>query len=212
MTIAIVISDIKSGSANTTTSNSLNTTGVNLIVVCASSIATETCTDSKSNTWTPLTEKNGSSYFSRLFYCASPTVGSGHTFTVTSSSGFAFIGVLAISGAAASPFDQESGATSSGTTSLQPGSITPSQANCILVTAVTGRSANVPSIDGGFTLAQQLASGAEALGLAYLIQTTAAAANPHWTSAGGISAITMASFKAAAAAVTIQQLAALGVG
>ncbi len=84
------------------------------------------------------------------------------------------------------PFDQQNGvATPTTTTSYQPGSITPSENNEVIVTAITsGGGVTSYSIDSGFTISDQFdlsGGGHFPLGMAYLIQTSAAASNPTWS-------------------------------
>lgn len=198
------------------TSGGLNTTGANFLVAAVSSYevnAAPTLSDSNSNAgWTGLTQQtNAGGARVRLFYCLSPTVGSGHTFTLAGAGSYAALAVAAFSGAAASSaFDQQNGATDA--TSLQtfqPGGVTPSEDNELLVAAVGSGTSTVAastwSIDLGFTVAEtEDYTGAAhfALALAYLVQTAAAAKNPTWTFGGAPSAASgpvavVATFKAA---------------
>jgi hypothetical protein len=78
-----------------------------------------TVTDSNGNTWVALTVHNTSNFAHRFWYVASPTVGAGHTFTVSGSQTYPAIMVSAWSGAHASPFDTETGNTMAGATSSQ---------------------------------------------------------------------------------------------
>lgn len=174
------------------TSSTIDTSGANLIVVYASHYATSlTLTDSRSNTWQPLTEVGGveSSDHSQLFYTwGSLSVGVGHTFTI-SQEGNLFHGlicVMALSGAQTSsdPIDGSDITNENTATTIQTGEIVPNFDNEIVVTAVSSSSDNpVPTIDSGFTVAASYANvsftgnrGA----IAYLIQTTATAVNPTW--------------------------------
>lgn len=212
MAFALVTSAmLPTGVTGATTSSPLNTTGADLLIFgCASKIL-PTVSDSKSNTWTPLTSVNaGTAHESRcqLHYVANPTVGTNHDFSWAyagygSTTGF----VLAFSGAATvSPFDQENGAFDNGeATSIQPGSITPTEDNELVVALATFTddfTSGSGSINGGFTIAHQrnFSAGPCNGGLiAYLIQTSAAAANPTITAPTGpdpLSAV-IASFKSA---------------
>jgi len=183
----------------------IDTTGANLIVIAVSAFGAVglSPSDSKSNTWTALTGQVGTVAGVKLFYCLNPTVGSGHTFSY--GSGFPTVGVQAWSGAAAaSVFDVENGATGAAVTSIATGSVTPSVNDEVVVTAlgladsVTGPAA----INGGFTISGQSLGNTgvrESLAMGYLVQTTAAAANPTWSgfTTDGPAAV-IASFKAAA--------------
>lgn len=192
------------------TTGAIDTTGANLIVVSVSFYNTTApaLTDSKGNTWTALTARTTATNPGvRLFYCYNPTVGSGHTFTATQAVSFPTIGVSAFSGVAASPFDQESGASTSGAgTTYQPGSITPSENNCLLVTTVSTNT-TTHTINSSFVIGGTVdQSGGNHMGggIAYKIQTTAGAENPTWSyTASSSRAAAMASFKAAATSVKI---------
>ncbi len=168
------------------TTAAMDSTGANLIVVCLSGLVGEQgsgISDSKGNTWTPLTVSIAQA-FTRLFYCFNPTVGSGHTF----SGGQVYHGLtaIALSGALTSPFDQENGTTAASTT-IQPGSVTPSQDNELIVMGIgmdSQSNADHSSIDSGMTVAEhQPAIFNTTFGnvIAYKIQTSAAAINPTET-------------------------------
>jgi hypothetical protein len=117
----------------------IDTTGANLLVVAISQYAgveTGIVSDNKGNTWAALTTQAMGSVLSRLYYTASPTVGSGHTFTLGGTV-YGTIAVQAWSGANTVPFNVENGAATAGGVggvSLQPGSVTPSQNNSLVVT------------------------------------------------------------------------------
>lgn len=80
------------------TSDAIDTTGATLLVaiVAGQTIESGTVTDSKGNTWTQLTVPDSSGTRLRLSYCLSPTVGTGHTFSTTST--FATLAVAAFDG------------------------------------------------------------------------------------------------------------------
>lgn len=202
------------------TSSGLTTTGADLLVVVCGYNPGGTVgnlTDSKGNTWTGLTAQTGISYEgARIFYAwnTGAKVGAGHTFTFGGTGSDPTICVSAWSGSqtASDPFDQQNGAGATAT-SLATGSITPSVANALVISGL-GHDivSGTISLTGGFTYTNTngtdlaYAIGANNLGssLAYLIQTSAAAANPTWTCPGGndgMSAL-IASFKPAAAATT----------
>ncbi len=201
--VALVTSTTaRSTNSNGFTSSGINTTGANLIVVGVVRLTgvSATLSDSKGNTYTAGTETTGVTPLLRLYYCASPVVGTGHTFTVTSTGAYPAIAVLAFSGASTSPADLHSEATSASGNTIQPGSITPSENSCVLVTAV-GSNSNPQNIDNGFTAVTIDPAGGAAfgIGIAHKIQTTATAVNPTWTSSGQVNAsAVMASFKATA--------------
>lgn len=190
--------------ANVTTS-AIDTTGANFIILNISILdffPNGTITDSKGNSApTALTAASGGGFCrSRLFYYVAPTVGSGHTFTFTgSNTGEPSIGVAAFSGVAASPFDVENVA---GGTSASPsaGSITPTLNGELVFAGVCTRITTINSIDSSFNVVGTPIAddGTNHLSewIAYLIQNTAAAVNPTWTTGGSqIWAATIASFK-----------------
>ena len=164
-------------------------------------------TDSLANTWVPLTAQEAVGVSrAQICYVENPTVGAAQTFTISGSPSYPACWILGFSGGKlASPFDQENGATVVNDTVLSTGSITPSEDNEVIVTVMSGAFAAFEpvSIDGGFTLVYSenyLTNGHLGGGIGYLIQTSAAAANPQWTtSASGAMAAVVASFKAAAA-------------
>src|SRR5204863_2222713 len=87
----------------------------------------------------------------------------------------------------------------------QPGSVTPSQDNEVLVTGYGGdTNATTATIDSGFTVSDTFAYvGGSNMGgsAAYLIETTAGAKNPTW-SAGVNGPAIIATFKAVAVAAS----------
>lgn len=207
MTFALLGNTGISGGSGGGSSGSVDTTGADLIIIHVSQYtvpATITPSDSKGNTWTGLTvQAGGTENKSRLWYCINPTVGTGHTFTATGSNTFSCAQVAWFSGAAAAGFDQQNGAVAVGTaTTLQTGSVTPSQNDELVVTGLSADRGNTLSINASFTITNQYpysAGSREAGALAYLIQTTAGAVNPTWTTdvSAPDMAATIATFKAA---------------
>lgn len=208
MAYALVTNTIATGGANSETTSGINTTGASLIVVGVTSWEGSTIgavTDSRSNTWNALTAQAvAGDPRTQLFYSINPTVGAAHTFTYTATDYVGAITVAAFSGADLSaPFDQENGASSESMSSLQTGSITPTENNELVVTATNHNQASGTfTINSSMTITNQTpAAGANyGTALAYIIQTTAAAINPTWTFGGGSqnSAVVIASFKATA--------------
>lgn len=209
-----LIANVAAGSTDSisVTTAAINTTGADLIVLEVSDYLLDspsTISDSKGNTWTTLTTYDSGQFNrSRLMYVKNPTVGSGHTFTATTTTGYPSIAVQAWSGAhLTSPFDQQNGSGFFAATSIQPGSITPTENNELVVTGVGSLIVGAVSVNGGFTISDQVdySPGVHfAVALAHLVQTTAAAANPTWSWSGAAQGATgIASFKAAAAADTL---------
>jgi hypothetical protein len=186
------------------TTPAVDTTGATLLVCSlaydASTGGTPAISDSKSNTWVALTLRQHSTQSAqRFYYATNPTVGTGHTVTVSSGATVTkpAIVVSAFSGMdTTAPFDVESGATS-GTVSgsLATGSITPSLANAVVVSALACGNAAPGTISptGPVRLAPSTA-------VSYQQQTTATATNPTWNWSGGNqgAAVAIAAFKPAA--------------
>lgn len=187
------------------TTGSMDSTGANFLVAALSRYAPgggANLSDSKANTWIPLTEQIFSFSAIKLYYCVSPSVGSGHTFSTTS--WYPALCVLAFSGSHASPYEAENGSGGTAATMQAGSGVSPSEDNELVIAAVapTDGSGNI-AIDGGFTKYDvPWTSGVnEGCGIGYLIQTSKAAANPTWTmDASSPVTAAIACFKAAAGA------------
>lgn len=226
MTIALVsAAHILASGLNTFTSGAINTTGCDFLVVAVIDYAVSPAavlTDSKGNTWLGLTAYTAGGAVGRvkLYYAVNPTVGSGHTFTLTGTTIAATVIVQGFSGVAlTSPFDTGKDSGSSATaTSIQPGSLTPSENNTLVVTGMAYQDTTVLTVNSGFTITDQITyTGGDHFGggLAHLIQTIAAAVNPTWSWTNSVAAsAAMAVFKAAAAAggVRAAQRMLMGMG
>lgn len=120
-----------------------------------------------------------------------PTVGASQTFTATDSFGLSFCSAtfLAYSGVGGVfGVDQISaGGANMASTTIQPGSITPSVDGCVIVAGLSVTTGTPPpSINSGFTLEGQAPNTANYYGHGAfdLIQGAAAAVNPTMTYAG----------------------------
>lgn len=203
------VGHVVAGSADTNnvTTGTLDTTGATLLVLVLSNynaVAT-TISDSKGNTWTALTGFNqASNAHCRIYWSVPTSVGSGHTFTASSTAGYPSISVSAFSGPVrTSPADQQNGA--GGASALSVGSVTPTEDNELLVTGVccwtSGGGVGPSSVDAGFTFSVSILMDAVPNhyggGSAYKIQTTAAAVNPAWTTTASVNAAVIATFRVA---------------
>lgn len=208
--ITVVTSAIKqSTNSNGTTTAALDTTGATLLVFGIAHLDAQgpgTPSDSKANTWAQAATA-GNTCGIDIFYVKNPAVGSGHTFSNTGTANYPSLFILAFAGTDTSADrDQQNSATASTATTIQPGSVTPSTNNQVVVTVVCETAVSGTwSIDGGFTISNQgpvQAGAAYGGGMAYLIQTTAAAANPTWTtnSAAAFLSAGVDTFKTAASA------------
>lgn len=187
------------------TTSPINTTGADLIIFGAVSSDGDTLTfsDNKGNSWSP-GSKSGAGWMESIIAQSVPSsVGIGHTFSISGGS-FESIYVFAFSGSNAAPVDQSAGATGSvGANALNPGSITPSVNNSLIVSLVglyTGASPN-PTL-GGLSPQEQVAPAAGITyggAMGYAIQTAKAATTQAWAWANGIGApaARIASFKPA---------------
>lgn len=190
------------GTVGSCVTSATDTSGSTLIVIGVSYYLTlPTLSDSKGNTWQPLTAEGQTTASAKLYWCENPTVGSGHTFTLTGGDGveLATLSVIGFSGNAASPFDAESGDQVPNNATVQPGSITPAGSGEVFVTLLSfGNSTRTATIDSSFTSLSKLTAGGlvPASYLAYKIKVDTAAENPTWTLSDTAAASTvMAAFK-----------------
>ena len=143
-------------------------------------------TDSEGSTWNSLTSQSddGNDHVTTIYWSNPSSVSATHTFTATSSDWVGHLYMTAWSGVIVNPFDQQNGVVQTASSTVQPGSITPTNPNQIVLTCSTNDN-TTNSIDGGFTLLLTDPLGTSYGGaLSYLIQTTAAAANPTTTFSG----------------------------
>lgn len=178
----------KEGAGNTP---DRDTTGANFIIVAATWYTggggTRIVSDTFSNFYTPLNDYDNSGVYStQLFYYYGTNVGSGHHWSF--SGPFSSILVAAFSNIASSPIDQQNGFTSTGASTIAPGSITPSQANTLVITAVGSEALSTITIaDGTYNVTDttQFGSGVGmAGGLAYKLLTSPTPQNPTWNLGG----------------------------
>lgn len=211
------------GGNPTHTTPAITTTGASLLVLGLATygkdLTTCTVTDSNANTWRHLANQPGNTVAeSAIWYAwdkngSALATGAGHTVSVTSclnSNGHLRSTFAAYSGTQTNsdPFDAQNGSGSTtASTNRQPGSITPRVDNALVVTIVGQDYGSAYSINGGFTIADGVTSPALGTAQAYLVQTTAAPANPTWTVTGGsyISAA-IASFLPAATNTTRRRI------
>jgi len=178
------------GDGSDLTTGSIDTSGADFIILSGSYFSTgSVVSDSKGNTWQGLTEyPDSSGDYSKMWYAYNAIVGSGHTFTLSQGGGTHLYNgalcVLAVKGAltASDPFDVQSTSNSTNTP-VQPGSITPSQDNELVVAMMADGAGSLGiTVDSGFTIINQLiGAGFDNTAQAYLIQTSAGAVNPSFT-------------------------------
>lgn len=206
MAWSLVASTMAGGTSGSVTTSAIDTTGAGLIVIGLayddSPSRVVILTDSKGNEWRHIRSVTQGATRSALFYTIPKSVGSGHTFSNINTNNFSSIAVQAFSGIAESITVDQISSNNVSSTTLAPGSITPTIDNELVISHLAISGAGTPiSIDGGFTETNEIdfsAGNYYGGAMAYLIQTTAAAANPTWTrTTSNPMAATMASFKLA---------------
>jgi hypothetical protein len=187
--------------SNGFTSSSIDTTGGDLIVIQVSS-GSFTFSDSAGNTWTTaVSETTFSPESSYILYAWNANVSATHTFTIAGTSISPSFEVLVFSGSqiTGDPLDQVNHAHALGGTTIQPGSITPSADNGIIVSGVGHQdTSNTISVDSSLTITDQITqTNGQHVGsaAAYLFQGSAASIDPTWSeAAGNLYAASIASF------------------
>lgn len=170
------------------TTPSMNSTGATLIVLvnaCNVASCSGSISDSSSNTYTYQTGNYSVTAGNNVEYVLNPTTSSSQTFTVTSQQDPSLC-AIAFTGTSSTQ-DKANNNSASSSTTVTPGSVTPGASNEVLVTVLSNNVAStVLSIDSGFTIPSggtgAFTSNGLGIGVAYLIQTTAGAVNPTWTS------------------------------
>lgn len=197
------------GASSVTTSlNPINSTGATLIVFHVSR-NTESCTigDNKGNTFTLIQSVTSGTMVSEVYYCTPSAANTGinHYFTYQGCvppGAMPSIDIIVLSGTNSSAsIDQQNSASLSSALSGQPGSITPTANNEIVITTVNaGTSTAAPTISAGYSVSSSInfTTGRHvASGMAYSIQTLATATNPTWTyGSSTVSAQNIISFRA----------------
>lgn len=201
--VAVSTSGIAGGNTG-----AINSTGATLLIMVVGdgSASANTVVDSKGNTWHALTSQSKFGNTSQIFYSydhagSALSVGSGHTASLTTSSLPAYF-FYAFSGTSTTaPFIVENGAVTAvfGAT-IQPGSVTPTCPNNLLITGVGPGGDNIGpfTVNSGFTASTRIGGAGTnyAVGAAYLTQSAATAQNPTWTiETGGFYASAIAVFQ-----------------
>jgi hypothetical protein len=174
------------------TTDPIDTTGANFLIVCADQgfgAAALSVSDSYSNTWQALTPAQAGGC-PQLFYCYAPTVGTGHTFTASAVSDDVSIAVAAFSGLNGTSSVYQSGsivnsASGASGTTKQAGDITPASLGDLVINGLgwwKSNAAPMVSIDTDFTVLDLTGIGnlSNAV-LAYLVAPSTATVNPTWT-------------------------------
>lgn len=183
-----VVSHVSGAAANSFTTAAINTTGATALVACATGLPGYSLTDSASNTWTTAITKTNN-HITTLYYVTTPNTSASHTFTITQTAKSATLQVIAASGTG--PLDgaavgNDTGGNS-GLTSVQPGSITPAQANDGFYTCFGVDTAGSYTINGIFTVTDQSNfNGGCCFGgaMAWATEGNTTAQNPTWSESG----------------------------
>lgn len=170
------------------TTAAIDTTGADLLIVAVANYASAQAadvSDSKGNTWHPMTAQVNSVDRVRMYYAYSPTVGTGHTFTASRvDANYPAIAVMAFSGAQLTdPLLSQNGATAAAATSIQPGAVSGFDQR-LVVTALAFESGDTVSVGSGFTISDQTpwVTGVNfGVALAYKILTIDENPNPTWS-------------------------------
>lgn len=138
------------------TTPAIDTSTANLIVVTVrwyTPAAEPVFSDSKGNTWIAKTLRTQTVGSMRKYYCITPTVGTGHTFSLTGTGNVPDCHVLALrtdsAGSISYDVGKEAGTSQSSGTSIQPGSLTPSANNAVMVIGCES-GGTAPTIDSSF--------------------------------------------------------------
>lgn len=200
--IALLAFDAHSGNNTTTTTDPINTTGADLLIIGGAyhnPAGAPTESDSESNGYTDLTASAGGNGSARMHYKTNPVTDAAHTATYALSGSYNSILFAAFSNVLDAAPEAETGAGNASATTIQPGSITPSEDNCVLITVCEYVAASgVPTINSGFTVIGYINHASNySVAMAMKVQTTAGAENPTWTAPGSADRIAsrMACFK-----------------
>lgn len=207
MAITLIVNHGEGLGSTGGTTTGIDTSGCDFLVLTVVLLQNNpwTLSDSKSNTWTPLTIFGTVNECCQLFYATNPTVGSGHTFTA-SAGGAAVYPAICIAGFSGvnttSPFDSgtDNGAEANATDVTNP-TITPSSGERLIISDFGIGGTTSASVDSGLTITDTVAfSSGNNFGasLAYKVQATGTAIGPKWSnSTSTFLATSIAAFKGA---------------
>lgn len=182
------------------TGPTLNTTGATVgfaWLACTSSVSAPTITDNYGNTWTAVFNQTHSSGARGVLYTAENiTTGSAHVVSSPAVGNSPSIYLAFFSGHRIAGMTDQSNYSTGTSASPQPGSVTPGEGNCLVLTMTsTFAGTPAPTVNGSYTYDSYYCNqGGNHLGggLGRIIQTSATATNPTWTlgnSAGHVTAI-----------------------
>lgn len=205
-----ILSYSKGTGSQSAVTTAIDTTGATLLV-CGIGGAYETTgttpsiSDNAGNVWNWIRRDTSNGYQTEfLLYCPNPITKSGYTFSAAYPDGYLNIMLIAAynvgSGITISTLDQHNGnsVTTRTLTHFQPGSITPTTNNQLIVTIETTGNAPNATVDSPYiTLIQVPSNLSYQSALGYYSQPTLAATNPNWVGTSDGWAAAVASFKVA---------------
>lgn len=171
----------------TRTDGTIDTTGVDLIVIVATGANSPPVSDSRSNTYTGLTARNNV----RIWYSRPTSVGTNTQFTVGQVGGTSYFPggvVMLFAGShATQPESQGAGNSVTSASSISTGSHTPGLTDCVVVAGISNTGTATQSMSGITTGASSPGVNAQAYGAAggYSIQSSPAAVNATFTASSG---------------------------
>lgn len=155
----------------------LNTTGADTLIVLEqfNAATSGTLSDIYGNTWFQLTKRdsNGSECGSGFWYAKNAIVGAGHSVSIAGSSTFSSVAFAAYSGCdLAAPFDTEGGISVTTATTTPIGTITPSNANSLILSGCSLAQASAGcTVDVGTKIAETSSAAVYTGALGELIQS-----------------------------------------
>jgi hypothetical protein len=187
-TVSVSTSCYQGSAASSFTMGPINTTGANEIAIAVASFnVISSVTDNMGNGYAiGLTAESGGSPNNQIFYWNTPTVGSGHNFTVNGNSGLYASACVFVMYGVTGGYSGAQNANSVGYSSAtcQGGSITPGSGQQVVVAGFgTYAPTGVPTLDSSYTVgAYQAGAAGSAFGEAagYIIQPSGTATNPKW--------------------------------
>lgn len=207
-TPVLIVKSCQGLGANGGTTSAIDTTGANFIVITKNTYNVSPAgvpSDNKSNgSPTALTAYVATTQGSvTIYYWTNPTVGSGHTFTDTSSASYLTLCIEAWSNmATSSVFDSgtDAGTNGSGSASCAAGAITPSAGgNRVIIASAVSQANGTSTLSGGGLTKDagvDFSSGNQFGGyIGSFVQSAGAAITGTWSGGGTLSGCGIAAFK-----------------
>lgn len=193
------------GTNSPVTISAIDTTGATILIFRTSfyaglGVTSVNITDNKGNgTATNLTVYKGAHTASQISYKLSPTVGAGHTFTVTAVGGTIYAAAFCVSTSTAlTAFDSTDNGLGGAAATCQTGAISPGAGTHMVVGMMAQENGGIPTVDSGMIIDGSVAyaSGTNiGVGGAHLYQAVGASINPTFSSASATeSSCSIASF------------------